>query len=649
MAEISADTSKFEQGTRKTKTALDQQAQAFAKFSAEATRNAKSFVAYEAQKAKAIAATERAAAKMAKEEERAAKAAAKLAEAQRKASLSIAPGIESGTKRLQEFTQANAGLLSVATLAAGAVLAIGAAAGKTINDLVEYGDQVQRIKTITGQSAEETSRQIQLANDLRVSYDDLAKSLKIASDKGFDTSVDGLARMADEYKKLAPGIERTQFLTDKFGKTGIEMGKILEQDSATLKDMAANVDIGQILTDEDLEKLRVYNRTLDKTQDAFEGLKGQAGKAILPFATGALEAAAGYMRMLDLMTNKHMSLGEAWRQAHDEMNRDREVFKKVGEDAEAAGEGIDPGLVGPLETAEETAKRLSNTYSGLLSSMFAIQKENDNYEKTTTDLAKKDQELADKKQRLTYEWYQLQAAGKGTEEAMLDYMKSVDEVTRAEAENAQARVDLEADREKASKQREYDLAKERLSVNGLTSEEFEGLQTVAVQKGLVSKAAADQAIAESQAADMIIQSMGLTNQTMNETLDAMMAIRAQGGMVQFGVNFSSNVPGTHQNLNWNVPGADYSSSNPQASPGGYGYHPKKRDTGGAGIAGQPYMIGTGAQPEMFVPKTDGQFVPNANKTMGTTYNIYITNPKRETSENSVRDALIKLSYTGVAA
>lgn len=38
--------------------------------------------------------------------------------------------------------------------------------------------------------------------------------------------------------------------------------------------------------------------------------------------------------------------------------------------------------------------------------------------------------------------------------------------------------------------------------------------------------------------------------------------------------------------------------------------PVTRDSGGPVSAGQPYYIGTGAQPEMFVPKTDGYMVPN---------------------------------------
>jgi hypothetical protein len=48
----------------------------------------------------------------------------------------------------------------------------------------------------------------------------------------------------------------------------------------------------------------------------------------------------------------------------------------------------------------------------------------------------------------------------------------------------------------------------------------------------------------------------------------------------------------------------------QTAPGYYAG--EKRDSGGPGIAGQPYFIGVGAQPEMFIPSTNGSFVPNAN-------------------------------------
>ena len=74
-----------------------------------------------------------------------------------------------------------------------------------------------------------------------------------------------------------------------------------------------------------------------------------------------------------------------------------------------------------------------------------------------------------------------------------------------------------------------------------------------------------------------------------------------------------------------------------------------RDIGGMGFAGQAYSIGTGAQPEMFVPSSNGHFIPNAGAEGGDTYNIVVNNPRKETTEQSVRRALKSISYTGAVA
>ena len=48
-----------------------------------------------------------------------------------------------------------------------------------------------------------------------------------------------------------------------------------------------------------------------------------------------------------------------------------------------------------------------------------------------------------------------------------------------------------------------------------------------------------------------------------------------------------------------------------------------RDSGGRGTAGQPYMIGRGAQPEVFIPDSAGTFIPNADQMGGQSLTINI--------------------------
>jgi TP901 family phage tail tape measure protein len=73
-----------------------------------------------------------------------------------------------------------------------------------------------------------------------------------------------------------------------------------------------------------------------------------------------------------------------------------------------------------------------------------------------------------------------------------------------------------------------------------------------------------------------------------------------------------------------------------------------RDNGGPGIAGRPYMIGAGAQPEVFIPQTNGNFIPNFDELFGTsgggagsgggggtTYQVSVTVTERDVLTESV--------------
>ena len=60
-----------------------------------------------------------------------------------------------------------------------------------------------------------------------------------------------------------------------------------------------------------------------------------------------------------------------------------------------------------------------------------------------------------------------------------------------------------------------------------------------------------------------------------------------------------------------------------------------RDSGGPGIAGRPYAIGTSAQPELFVPDTAGTFYPRDQWMSGrvtVTNNISVAAPRGTVSE-----------------
>ena len=62
------------------------------------------------------------------------------------------------------------------------------------------------------------------------------------------------------------------------------------------------------------------------------------------------------------------------------------------------------------------------------------------------------------------------------------------------------------------------------------------------------------------------------------------------------------------------------------------------DKGGRGVAGQPYMIGRGAQPEVFIPDSAGTFIPNADQMGGTTFHISV-DARDAGAEARIRDMI----------
>jgi hypothetical protein len=63
-----------------------------------------------------------------------------------------------------------------------------------------------------------------------------------------------------------------------------------------------------------------------------------------------------------------------------------------------------------------------------------------------------------------------------------------------------------------------------------------------------------------------------------------------------------------------------------------------RDSGGRGAAGQPYMIGRGAQPEVFIPDSAGTFIPNADQMGGATFHISV-DARDAGAEARIRDMI----------
>lgn len=527
----------------------------------------------------------------------------------------------------------------------------------TVGASLQYAEQVRQLSKLSGESAESTSRMIQVLDDYKVSAEDVSTATRAMTQNGITPNIQAIAKLSDEYLAIQDPMERNKFIIENLGRSGLQWVDVLNQGSDALLKQAAAVDKNLVLNEKQLQDARKLEVAWDNFTDTFSGLGNQIGTVLTPILTEFVESwtwatrvAMQFQEAVQNGTVLQTNWVDVLSQTAGEVNAETDALAEQQKQLEETGEAVQEATVDFASLEQQLldtngiTQRMSQTFQGLLSSMFTIQKETDNYNKTLADLGKESEDLTVKKNRLTLQMWEEQRAGKMTNEEYLRYVQQLYEVTKAQEENTAKRAQADEDLKKASQQRVYDLAQQKLAADGVVStKEYEYLQDLAVNYGLVSRESANAAKEENRRADALVSSFEQTLPPMERSLQVMQAIAAYNGqVVNFGVNFTQT-------------GSPYTSMQPArtvksnfSSQQVYNSLATVRDNGGAGMAGQAYMIGTGAQPEMFVPNTNGTFVPNADK-MGATYNITINNPIPERSENSVRNTLKKLSYLGTAA
>lgn len=153
---------------------------------------------------------------------------------------------------------------------------------ETVGVAQEYDQTIMDVMIATGGNAQESSRLVQVIDDVGISYETLKTAMKMASKEGIEPNIQSLAQLSDEYLTLAPGVERNQFLMDKFGKSGLDMARAMEMGGAKL--LAMNDAIGEnlILTDEEIAQSEEYRQNLDNISDSAMGLKVVIGNELIP-------------------------------------------------------------------------------------------------------------------------------------------------------------------------------------------------------------------------------------------------------------------------------------------------------------------------------------------------------------------------------
>jgi hypothetical protein len=204
-------------------------------------------------------------------------------------------GLDAGLKTTQsKVMSALKGFATGAGIALGAgvagLAAVRQAYDRVIVPLQAYAAEVRDLSLLTGQSAEESSRLIQVLDDFEITTGDLTVAMRQMRQQGINPTVAELARMSDEYLTLNPGLERQNYLAENFGaRTGQQFALVMEQGAAAILGLSAAVKPQLILTDEMIRKTEELRLAQDDLNDSVEAMKTGIATMFIPAVTDAVD------------------------------------------------------------------------------------------------------------------------------------------------------------------------------------------------------------------------------------------------------------------------------------------------------------------------------------------------------------------------
>ncbi len=335
-------------------------------------------------------------------------------------------------------------------LAADAARIAGEVWQNTAGVAVDLANDVRSLRDVTGQSAEESSRLIQVLDDYKITVEDADKATKKLASEGMEFNIETIARLSDEFLKLNPGVERTTFLYDNFGKSGDRFAEIMLQGGDAI--LAANEAISKnlVLSDKQLKAARDYEKALDNTNDAILAYKVAIGNELLPVVTEMAEVEARVVELMEEGLNPY----EARRQAAQELTISHmELMEGMKELNVVTEENTTV-----IEESSISIEDLSKANQDYLNTIGDVTKQIDDYNEKQEDLKSKHAELLEEKQKLLDQgWWAESDAVQAINDKLADN-------EAAQEKNASAM-------EEATHRRMLAMLEEQLSIDGLDERE----------------------------------------------------------------------------------------------------------------------------------------------------------------------------------
>lgn len=382
----------------------------------------------------------------------------------------------------------------------------------------EYGKAVRDISAISGTSAEDASRLLQVLDDFEISSQDVTAAVRAMTKEGLTPNMETLAKLSDEYLSINDAQARNEFIIKNLGRAGLQWVHVLQQGGDALREMNDNVNKGLILNDQQVASIEEMRLSLDNLNDTWEMTMLIFGTKVIPIGNDLLKIINADVMAIttfdgalkDAITTAgefsnpiekaYVGIREMSKWAQDIVNSSLPAF--MGRTAEET-EDLEKSLAGAMLAGTKFGRVLEGTETMLKAqaeAVAALTQSNEDYLNLVGTLA----------DNLT-----------GYEQKHADIQRQLEDgnITLQEAETQWQQ--LAAEQEKATFRMTLNMLQQRLAVDGLSEAETAFLLDQGVQWGIYSQTAVDQAnkiignvdnlVAEYNAIPRTIQTDVITN------------------------------------------------------------------------------------------------------------------------------------------
>lgn len=186
-----------------------------------------------------------------------------------------------------EISQKKMAILGTAVSATTALIAT------SYTEYSALSESIRDLSLVSGESAENTSRFIQVLDDFQITADDATAAAKKLKDNGLSPSIETLAQLSDQFRSIKDPAERMDFVYKNLGKSGANWVNVLNQGSDALLKNADAINKNLILNDMEIKMYEVGRLAIDEKVDALQAFRVELGQNVgnvLAFAS-AMERA----------------------------------------------------------------------------------------------------------------------------------------------------------------------------------------------------------------------------------------------------------------------------------------------------------------------------------------------------------------------